>query len=839
MNTKPAAARLCFALLLTLLATLARAELTVYPGPDPSLACDIYQVTVSQDDQTLDVFVIQNVSDWEKQTYFKHIRIYETLSYAGFSFSGEVTVEVTKMNPERPGMPNRPWIRPPGQPATAVIRPLRFGIEAEVEGNKARFTLDRPGQYSVEFVDGDLDAVGTPRHALMLFADPMEDEATIPDPDDKQVLVVNPGRRAPRDARKRAVVRFEPGLHELGPWEVPETVRQIYLAPGAFVNGALKIENRENGFLLNGRGTLSGRSMGWHYQEPTRKGDDPDRKRRYVKLLTLGGNGITVDGITLADSPDHTVVGDGSHHRISWVKVIGWKYNNDGIRGFPDSIIEHCFIRANDDAIWLYDDNLIVRDTVFWQGDNGACFQLGWRSVAARNVQVRDVDLIHTEWGRDRRHNNAGFLNLRLPSTGSDGPQVQEDFLFENITIETPAVYTIDLRMRKNPGEGGGEHTLRNFTFRNLNIMMAGESAYARAVLLPWSEDYGFENFRFENTRVNGVLITEENHANEGRFDISPIAKPEIRFFAETEPYTWKNPLDTAPHELHHASIERVSDRYLLAAIPHEKKKGPGNIEIWTTTEPSKWEHMSTLEFGAESHPDSPDLTYDPHNRRVLLVYEEVTPDSETPAIFLKSASSAKGPWSPVGDGAPIAFGRDPNLFIETDGRAYLALAGATLREVDLGSGTVVNGPVTLVRPNENEEKPIIPGNPVLRRKYGTWFLFWTRADEDGGSVHAATANAIWGPYRPIPDKPFYGEPGTLPFSSIDLFDGPDRAWWILTTQTRDGKAYYSIDRLEMDEASVTLRAKQTRSEQTVPIPARSVDGIAPGNPSSPGPNKP
>ena len=132
-----------------------------------------------------------------------------------------------------------------------------------------------------------------------------------------------------------------------------------------------------------------------------------------------------------------------------------------------------------------------------------------------------------------------------------------------------------------------------------------------------------------------------------------------------------------------------------------------------------------------------------------------------------------------------------------------------------------MNGPVTLVRPIQKEE-PIVPANPVLHRKYGTWFLVWTLADEDGGSVHAATANAIWGPYRPIQDNPFYGEPGTLPFSSIDIFDGPDRTWWILATQTRDGKAYYSIDRLGMDEGSLSFRARQTRSEQTVPIPVRA-----------------
>lgn len=795
------------------------AEITVYPGPDASLACDIYQVTVSQEGQTLETFVIQNVSDWEEQTYFEHIKIYETLSYAGFSFSGEVMVEVTKKSPERPGMPDR---LSAGQPASAVIRPKRFGIQADVEGNTVRFTLDQPGQYSVEFIDGDLDAFGTPRHALILFADPPEDLATIPDPEDKQVLVVKPGRKVPNNARKRAVVRFEPGVHELGPWDVPQTVRQIYLAPGAFVNGALKIEDRENGFLLNGRGTLSGRTMGWHFREPTRKEEDSEEKRDYVKLLVLGGKGITVDGITLADSPHHTLVGTGSHHHISWVKVIGWKYNNTGIRSDQDSIIEHCFIRANDDAISLYDDNLIVRDTVFWQGNSGACFQLGWSSVTARNIQVRDIDVIHTEWSRDRRYNNAGFLNLRIPATSSKGPQVQEDFLFENINIETPAVYTIDLRMRKDPGEGG-EHTLRNFTFRNLNMKMAGESTYARAVLLPWDENYGFENFVFENTRVNGVLVTEENHANEGRFDISPVARPEIQFIADTEPYIWKNPLDTAPHELHQASVERVGDRYLLAAIPHEKKRGPGNIEIWSSGEPSVWEKMATLEFGDDSHPDSPDLLYDPHRRLLFLVYEEVSSEGGIPDIILKSAPSADGPWNPVGDGTPLASGTDPNLFIDSNGRAYLLLSGMTLSEIDLASGTVVNGPVSLVLPevDNGDGIPIIPESPVLRRKYETWFLLWTRTDEEGGSVHAATANAIWGPYRPIQDNPFYGEPGTLPFSSIDLFDGPDRAWWILTTQTRDGKAYYSIDRLSMDEQTLAISAKQTRSEQTIQIPAR------------------
>jgi len=798
-----------------LMASAAHAGLEVYPGPSPDLACPVFQVRISQDGVTQEAFVIQNVSDWETRAMREKIESRQTLSYAGFSFTGQVTVEVRKVDPATT------------RATSVLIRPERAGIQAEVSGDTARFTIEQPGQYSVEFVDGDLDGFGCPRHALMIFADPPEDKALIPDPNSKQVVVVKPGRNLPRRFREESILLFKPGIHKIGPWKVPSTIRQVYLAPGAFVSGALRIEGREDGFLLNGRGTLSGKSMDWHLIDPNTADSVEPIARRYVRLLVLGGRNITVDGITLTDSPYHTVIGNGNDHLIRWTKLIGWNHDNTGIQAPSGSVIENCFIHTNDDAIRLYEDDLTVRNCVFWQGENGACFQLGWHSNSARNARVHDITVIHTEEGPTRRHSNSGFLNLRLSTTGPQGPQVQEDFLFENIHIETPSLYAIDLRMRKDAGEGGGPHTIRNFTFRNLDLQLDGQFSHARSVLLPWSEDFGFENIQFDNVRVNGVLVTEDNYANEGRFDISPVAKPQVHFIARTEPFSWKNPLASAPQHLHQPSIIRTGARYHLAGIPNRKEddeKNTAAIEIWSTTDFLDWEQTATIDIGEEGEPGSPDIAYHPGRKQFYLTFERQESGKDAAFIELLSSPSAEGPWQQVGEGRPLTTGSDPSLCFGLDDRSYLLLAGVTIREIDLETGKVVDGPVTLVRPDPEKTDQPGMGSPTLRPRYRSYHLFWTEAGEDGGSVHTASSPSIWGPYRVNVANPIYGEPNTLPFESVDIFEGPDAAWWIFTTQARDARSHHSIDRIQFDEGSEAIAVEQTRQKQEVQIPARAIE---------------
>ena len=43
-----------------------------------------------------------------------------------------------------------------------------------------------------------------------------------------------------------------------------------------------------------------------------------------------------------------------TYNTVSWVKTIGaWTWNSDGISVWDNSLVDHCFIWANDDAIKL------------------------------------------------------------------------------------------------------------------------------------------------------------------------------------------------------------------------------------------------------------------------------------------------------------------------------------------------------------------------------------------------------------------------------------------------------------------------------------------------------
>ncbi|MEZ5277692.1 MAG: hypothetical protein R3F07_15030 [Opitutaceae bacterium] len=760
-------------------------DLMVYPGADSALACPIYEVRVTQGDRTQEAFVYQSVSDWAEQSYSRHKQFFESLSYAGFAFAGEVTVEVTKVGRVRPGIPAMAWrpdlVNPP-PPTGVMVRPERFAIEAELDGWIARFTIRQPGQYSVEFVDRDLDPSGTPLHGLMIFADPLEDLDSVPSKSAPEVFSLTPDKPAAAVPESATVVRLEPGVHELGPWVVPSRIRQVYLAPGAFVKGCLSIRDRADGFVLNGRGVLSAHHLGWHAKAAPGKEagwyELPAPGKDYLKLLIVEGDHLTVDGIVLADSPFHTVGGSGTHHTWSWVKAMGWRLNNDGIPGFADSVIRHCFIRANDDAVWLYHDNLLVHDLVMWQGDNGACFQLGWSSKSARNVTVRDIDVIHGEWRTDRRRNNSGLVNLRISTPGTDGPGVQEDFLFENINVETPVATGIDIRMRKEAGEGGGRHTIRNFTFRNIRLQLEAGFPFARSFMVPWDGEFGFENVRFENLRVNGVLVTDGNHANEGRFDISSVATSDIGFDADTRMLVWFNPLQGLPSGLIDAAIICTDGQFTMVGI-----NAAGIPARWTSSDLVSWSAGGPLSL---AHPDwgrgpfsAPRLLYDPVRRKVFLVFQRGT------GVGLASTDNLDGSWDLLTPDRPLAEGGHPSLFEDDGGSLYLVVDGARMTPIDPGNPGLIKDWVVLTGSDSSQA--------TIVKKNGSYHLFWTEGDgESPMSGRYAVARSVIGPYQ----KSILTEGHA--FTSGYPWPGPDGRWWFLS----DSGTGLSLRPLRFDETA-------------------------------------
>lgn len=107
--------------------------LVTYPGPEGVTASSYYAVSVEQDGTEQDSFVYEVNRQQETNASL-------TTSWTTFSFSGTVTVTVTKLSE--------------GAIGTCEVLPSSFDIETEVSGNDCTFTLERPRKVSVE-LDGD------------------------------------------------------------------------------------------------------------------------------------------------------------------------------------------------------------------------------------------------------------------------------------------------------------------------------------------------------------------------------------------------------------------------------------------------------------------------------------------------------------------------------------------------------------------------------------------------------------------------------------------------------------------------------------------------------------
>jgi hypothetical protein len=483
------------------IAPAAAAAVLAYPQPDDRVEpSPFYEVTVIQEGARHSAFVYCSRARTEGPgAQFVQGR---TLSYTGFAATGVVEVEV-RLLPDAAI-----------EPGAVTVRPSRLKIDVTLlDPRTARFVIPRAGQYVVEFGPQGY------HHGLIIAADPWETSA--PRANAPGTHTVSPGSREsialPPDPSQN-VIYFLRGVHDLGGrFELPAHIREVYLEPGALVYGAIYAAHDDT--TIHGRGVISGARM----------------RHREAHLIETPATArrITVEGLFVVDFPYFAVRTLSRDSTVRWVKCIGaWIYNADGLVAWARTTLAHSFIHANDDAIKLYDSDVSVHDCVIWQMTNGAPLQLGWSSLEAHRVRVRNIDVVRAEWRGSTGANNS-VINLRLP--GGDG-NTQSDFLFENIFVETPVARLFDLRFRdkRAPRDGqpdGGRHHLRDFVFRNIEAAMpatrlAGGGNFFQA----YDREHGYENIRFENLRVNGQLVTEENYTTVGQFSIPPESKPEISF---------------------------------------------------------------------------------------------------------------------------------------------------------------------------------------------------------------------------------------------------------------------------------------------------------------------
>jgi len=466
----------------------------LYPGIPIS---SIYDVAVTEGNSSQRLTVFQNSCPKYRPGYQNMkpadrfpLELFKdrSINWTSFSFSNQAVVEIHVLNQKKVPLSGR-----------VRIFPSSYGVTPVISGDRIRFTVPQPGQYSVEIGDEGY------KNGLLIFADPPETDK--PDPKTGNYFSLTNSTTAEINAvpPHYSGIYFKKGVHDIGVYRVPAHIKNIYFEAGAWVYGAIVMDG-VSGVKIFGRGVLSEAKLNY-------------RESHAVEALHQS-NQIDLEGIVLADIKFFAVRLLGTRNTVKWVKDVGgWTYNTDGIAAFAGSSVSHCFIRANDDSLKPYTSNLTISDCVVWQLNNGAVIQLGWGNDRATNVSISNVCVLRAEWNNDAV--NRGIISCvgdKFTKGGMSG--WQQGFLIENLVTETQVPFIFNIR--PNPAS---PERIRGMVLKNWNVKMDMSWGYPNYIECADSTKV-FDGFLFENFRLNGAELTGTNWLKAGRFIAKNVAKP-------------------------------------------------------------------------------------------------------------------------------------------------------------------------------------------------------------------------------------------------------------------------------------------------------------------------
>jgi hypothetical protein len=492
-------------------ATALAADLTIYP-PVPGLAASShyrFRIRPSSDGGTWKEAFAWQTECKDEEAYFDTLKGW-THSYVNFETSVSVEVEISRAN----GQPIR----------SAAVHPQRKASACSIKDGKALVTLDKPCLVAVD-IDGQMDSQdtgkgykGPPLHTVSLFANPPL--VGKPQRNEAGVFTVKPGEKPPTDGDWHTLY-FLPGVHDLGLAYSLRANCQYYIPGDAVVYGTLS--NTKWGAAhhvrIFGHGTLSGARLK-HPSAVKLKflGKDEDR---YRPIEILGTTDTQVEGITIADSAFHSLMlihpyKAGHPNKVNWTKIFTWRANGDGINPFGNTLIEDCFIRTQDDS--LYVNGLGIRRCVLWNDANGSSFVLSSTpQLTDRQQIIEDCDVIYS---RAKWHHWAGgrVFNMRGENDSPGGAGV----IFRNIRISDPRptlqqfflCMTVPEPYAKASDQGKGD--LSGILFQNISI--TAPSVLGEPQILWGSEGGRIKGITFENLTLGGKPVTSPDFFKTNEF---------------------------------------------------------------------------------------------------------------------------------------------------------------------------------------------------------------------------------------------------------------------------------------------------------------------------------
>jgi hypothetical protein len=287
------------------------------------------------------------------------------------------------------------------------------------------------------------------------------------------------------------------GIVPIGPagddvFSVPPEVLNIFLGPGAWVQGKLRFEPetvpRGQTRTLWGPGVLDGsrfdyesRACGGKHGYYALSSNAPDGKNPFLDRFV-------VDGITIADH-NHAANDVFFNSRLNNVKTISWNGENAALRLGNHTVASNLFVRSGDDSLMMWGTPVTVTNATVWQNYNGGVVNLGWSNNASADGSTLDgLYVVKTDWLKPTdpetnwildapgphqlaNQNNAVFASLMTPGTmyGTQQPPI-----FRNIFVEDAPQVLFSLKILPpicgQIGQSCPSNTLTDSSMVNLEI---------------------------------------------------------------------------------------------------------------------------------------------------------------------------------------------------------------------------------------------------------------------------------------------------------------------------------------------------------------------------------
>jgi hypothetical protein len=455
---------------------VASAGVEVYPGPGGgAYQSSLYQVEVFNGSGWIPAYVYgfsrKSVCHWHNNTY-------PTVNFLTFGTTGSVNVRVTKI----------------GAPVTSIdVSPHSKSIPVQIVGGQAVLTLNQNNKVWITINGDDADP-------LFIFADP------------------------PKPPVPAGATYVGPGVLTLQQNEghyKPVNNEVIYLDGGAWVKATVDLRGT-TGVRIIGPGVLSG--DGWLGEYVNTLPFDQQLDFAMIRGDWFGGNGASVRGITIVDSPFYNFFSGATN--VTGVKLLSpWFFSTDGFQGVGHVDQSFAFVGDNvfsTGAAGVQNDNVTVTSS-FAGTTNNSVFTGGYLGNDPSNhytAFANDIDI--------KTYDNDEGLTVPLAAAfqvwvdNSDPAKGYSNQTYQNVRIEGNVgeallqlkniVYIFDPANSPNPPLGNSY----NLVFRN--ITLEGTQKY-RSEIKGWDANNGFHNVVLDNVRINGQLVTQGNLAQ--HFDVN------------------------------------------------------------------------------------------------------------------------------------------------------------------------------------------------------------------------------------------------------------------------------------------------------------------------------